>query len=302
MLSFKIITGDTRNDILHSLEKLSDMEYQCACEVIGELILDECDVEYAVTASFGCLLIRVFDMGRYLFLYPYELSDKADASSAISAVAEYAKREELPLVFVDVPGEELSRFCGFRHIDIDAEDSSCESYRVRVKTECELLSEIPRITRGRVTLNAISEADIGDYARLCRDKDLNKYWGYDYSEDVKSPTDAYFFESVAEEFARGVSMSMAIRTDGAFCGEAVIYAFDGRGSAEFGIRLLPEFHGKGLGVESAIATIEAAKEIGLITLRSKVLSQNLPSVAMLKRVADECTEENEYFQFTIYLN
>lgn len=302
MISFKIITEDTKYDILSQFENLSDIEYQYAAEVICGLSFDEYDVEYAVTIFEGCLLLRIFDMGRYLFPYPYELSDNADIMSAIKAVSEYAMREELSLVFVDVPGEDLSRFCGFRHMDIDADDAVADTYRVRIKTECELISEIPEITRGRVTLNAISESDVGDYAELCKDKNLNKYWGYDYSEDKSSPTDSSFFETATEEFARGVSMSMAIRTHGEFCGESVLYAFDGRGGAEFAIRLLPNFHGMGLGLESTIATIEAAKGMGLTVLRSKVFSENLPSVAMMKRVADQWIEDEGCLIFTIYLN
>jgi len=302
MISFKIITDETKKDILRQLENLSESEYESALEIVLSLSFDEDDVEYAISAIAGCLLVRVFDMGRYFFLYPYEISEDADVISAIDAVSEYAMREEIPLVFSDVPKDAVSSFFGFRHMDLDAEDECADSYRVRIKTECELVSEIPNVTRGRVTLNAISEEDVGEYARLCKDKNVNKYWGYDYSLDAIEPADEYFFDTACDEFARGISISMAIRTEDAFCGEAVIYAFDGKGAAEFAIRLLPEFHGRGLGVESVLAIADVAKSIGLTTLRSKIFSKNLPSVAMLKKVTDKWNTDGDTLIFTINLN
>ncbi len=302
MISFKTITEVTKDEVLRQFENLSNDEYNCVFDVINELSFELCDVEYAVSIFCGCLLIRIFDMGRYVFLYPYEISDNANLIYAIEAISEYAAREEIQLVFSDVPGEEISVFSGFRHMDVDAEDNEARSYRVKIKTECQLVDEIPEVTMGRVTLNAIAESDIGDYARLCKDENVNKYWGYDYSEDVASPKDAYFFEVAEQELARGVSMSMAIRSDGVFCGEAALYAFDGRGGAEFAIRLLPEFHGRGLGAESVLAAVAVARKIGLTTIHSKAFPENLPSVAMLKKVADECVEEDGILKFTIYLN
>ena len=300
MLSFKIIT---ENDFPKELlQNLSSGERQCATEIVDSLAYDGGDVEYAAAVFGRCLIFRIYDMGRYLFLFPYALSDGADVASAIEATSEYAMREEIPLVFSDVPAESLSVFRGFRHIDIDAEDANAETYRVRIKTECELISEIPEVSLGRVTLNAISAQDIADYAKLCKDENVNKYWGYDYSEDNPSPTDEYFFALAREELARGVSMSMAIRAQGEFCGEAVLYAFDGRGSAEFAIRLLPRFHGLGLGSEALLATCEIAKSVGLTVLRSKVFSKNISSVAMIKKVAQDCVEEGDFVIFTIYLN
>ena len=303
MISFSMITNENRENIISSLfDKLSFREKEMVTDIIRSFDFDDEDVEFAVAVFSGCLLVRVFDMGRYLFAFPYEVSENANVRSAIDAITEYAVREELELVFTDVPGESLSVLSGFRHMDIDAEDENAESYRVRIKNECSILTEIPGMERGRVTLNAISCSDIENYAMLCKDKNVNKYWGYDYSDDVASPSDSYFYEVMQEEFARGVSMSLAIRSDGSFCGEVVLYAFDGRGSAEFAIRLLPSYQGRGLGVESLLAAADIAKKIGLTTLRSKVFSKNLPSIAMLKKVADEWIVDGDSLIFTINLN
>lgn len=303
MISFQLLTQKNKESVISSLsEKLSPKEKEELHSIVSSFDTEDEDVEFALSWFSGCLLVRIFDMGRYLFVFPYEICRSAETELAIGAVSEYAMREEIPLIFTDVPAESLSVFAGFRHMDVDAEDEEGRAYRVRIKTECELLSEIPETTRGRVALNAICEEDIEDYARLCRDKSINKYWGYDYTEDESVPADAYFYDNASLEFARGVSVCMAIRFNGAFCGESVIYAFDGRGGAEFAIRLLPEYHGRGLGTESVMATVEAAKSMGLTVLYSKIFSENLPSVAMLKRVTDKWTESDGTHTFTIYLN
>jgi RimJ/RimL family protein N-acetyltransferase len=94
---------------------------------------------------------------------------------------------------------------------------------------------------------------------------------------------------------------MAVRLDGRFIGEAVLYAFDGRGSAEFGVRLLPEWHGKGLGTESVRAISLAARDMGLVRLSARIMKQNRPSVRMLEKVADSCEYGDSEAHFSIDL-
>ena len=303
MISFSVITNENKESVISSLsDVLTELELEELCDIIDSFDTEDEDVEFAVTFSCGCLLVRIFDTGRYLFAFPYQISADADVSDAILEISEYAVREEVPLTFTDVPCECLPLFRRFRHLNLDAEDEDGEIYRVRIKNECELLEKIPETTLGRVTLNAILEDDIEDYAKLCKDENVNKYWGYDYRKDVSAPKDSYFYENAALEFSRGVSMCMAIRTGGEFCGEAVIYAFDGRGAAEIAIRLLPGYQGMGLGKEAALAAISAAKKCGLCVLYSRIFSENLPSVALFKSVSDEWSEKDGVYTFTIYLN
>jgi len=311
MISFKPLCEDNIDALTNSLVAgLPEDSMQEVSEIVISLLAmsdaaaeDGYDLSYALTMSHGCLLVRVFDMGRYLFLYPFAVAEDASVQFAILAVAEYARREEIPLVFSDVPAEELSSFVGFRHMDIDSEDAECESYRITVKTECQLLDEIPEEVCGRVNLNAITEADMADYARLCKDEEINKYWGYDYSADVKNPTDDYFLSQAQLDFARGVALSLAIREGEceAFCGEAVIYAFDGRGGAEFAVRLLKEYQGRGLGRAAVLAVQALARKIGLVRLYARVKEENAPSLAMLCGVmpaVDELRDE-KYYEITL---
>jgi RimJ/RimL family protein N-acetyltransferase len=303
MISFKIINADNREEIIKELCSSIPGEAETVNEIIFGLDLDgDNDIEYGICLFLDCIILRIFDMGRYLFVFPYAVCEDADLRGAIDAVGEYAMREEISLTFCDVPCECLSLFSGYRHMDVDAEDEEGECYRVRIKRESDLIDEVPEAEHGRVKLNALSEADIADYAALCKDKNVNKYWGYDYSEDVHDPSDRYFYENAHLEFVSGASVSFAIKYEDRFIGEAIIYAFDGKGSAEFAIRLLPAFHGMGLGREGVRAICNAARKLGLIKLYSKVMKDNLPSVGMLKKVTDESDESNGFITFTIYLN
>ena len=302
MISFKIITDKNKNGVLMDFsELLSGEEYVELCDFVNSFDLSKQDLEIAISYFSGCALVRIFDMGRYFFLFPIKISRGADLVSAILSIGEYAMREEISLTFCDVSAEELPLFSGFRHIDIDADDAECASYRVRIKTECELIDKIPNITGGRVKLRELLPEDISLYAELCKDKNVNKYWGYDYEDDVTDPEDSYFFENAALEFSRGVAFSMAVCLDGEFAGECTIYAFDGRGGAEFSIRLLPKFHGHGIGSEATELLFEAARKVGLLKLFAKVSDKNAASVAMLSHFSKPafCEDGTVEFEFVL---
>lgn len=304
MISFKVLKEENTEAIICELSKdLTEEESETLSEIISSLdIEDDSDVEFAIATFAHSSIIRVFDLGRYLFLYPYELSDESDISAAINAACDYAVRQEIQIVFSDVPISELYRFSGYRHMDIDAEDADAESYRIKINTECSLCEKIPEVDGGRVKLNAIQKEDVAIYAKLCKDENVNKSWGYDYREDVCSPANEYFYESAAREFASGVAMSMAVRYDGNFAGEAIMYAFDGRGGAEFAIRLFPEYHGMGIGRQAVSLLLKAAESIGLIILRARVMRENTRSLAMMRSFSTEAeeTEDRFIFDFPLY--
>ena len=106
------------------------------------------DADVAISGAFGCLIVRIYDGGEYLFSYPYPLTESADESGAVEEVSLYALREGLPLVFIDVPRESLPiLLMGFRHADVDAEDETADTYRVTVKSECALIKKAPETNR-----------------------------------------------------------------------------------------------------------------------------------------------------------
>jgi len=301
MLSFKIISEENLKSLTREMAKelglsVSDEISEIICGVFQGC--DE-DSEVAVAASHGTLLFRIFDYGRYAFLFPYEVSSEADIKAAISDISKYAIREELSLLISDVPCESLGAFSGFLHMDLDAEDSAGESYSVRIKTECELLDDFPEIEYGRVKLNAITEADIELFAALSKSEEINRYWGYDYREDAPNPSDAYFYECAMSDFKRGVALSLAIRYEDKFAGEACIFAFDGRGGAEYAVRLLPEYLGVGLGREASLALFKLAESFGLQRLYAEILKENKPSVKMASSIMRLISHTEDRIKFVV---
>ena len=260
------------------------------------------DAEYAACVCHGCLLLRIFDYGRYYFAYPYEICESADAFSAVNSIVEYAMREELELVFTDVPAEVLGEFIpAFRHVDLDAEDSYSTAYRVRVKTECQLMSALPSFSSGELTVDALTEDDIPTYAELCSLPETNEFWGYDYREDCPSPDERYFFDTANSEFLSGRAFSLAVRWCGKLVGEIQFYGFDGRGLAQFAVRVLPQLWGRGIGKRAVSAAKEIAKDIGLTGLCAEVLRENVRSIGMFTGVAEISEETEDRVKFTIDL-
>ena len=78
-------------------------------------------------------------------------------------------------------------------------------------------------------------------------------------------------------------------------------AFDGMGGAEFAVRLLPAFRGKGLGGEATLAAMEAARHIGLVRLYAKIMKENTASIAMMRKISDTYSEDENHVIFTVEL-
>ena len=303
MLSFKVINeSDLAETLEYFAEKYGSTVFEELEEISKELLESAReDEEIAISYYSGTVLIRVLDMGRYSFLFPYEIEDGADVLGALNKIAEYAIAQEIDVAFSDVPADAIGLFSTFRHFDVDAEDSEGMTFRVRVKTECQLIDKIPEIGAGRVKLNALTKDDIPDYARLSKDENVNKYWGYDYKEDVELPSDEYFYDIAMRDFNRGICLSLAIRYDGEFVGEVILYSFDGRGGAEFAIRLLPEHFGKGISKCTLPLVFDLARRIGLVELLARVDSENEISRALVSRFMDEIREEKGRVYYTCKL-
>lgn len=300
MLSFKILTEEERDESLSLLSNsLPEADFEYLSEIIDSLIEEEGEV--ALAASDGCLLVRLFD-GEYKFICPIALSDGADGIRAIDSLRAYAVKEEIPLVLTDVPVEELGSVAGlFRHANIDAEDDDRQSYTVRVMSEAALLDAPISVELSDMLLDAITADDDRAYAELCKDKDTNKYWGYDYSLDMPNPTDAYFREENEREIRRGVLMSLAVRIGGKFAGEAALYSFDLLGGCECAIRLLPKYRGAGYATRALSALVDIARRMGLIKLYATVSVENIPSVRMTEKVFGSGEISGEIIKFSLKL-
>lgn len=294
MLSFNLLSDESFDEILDTVSPITG-DSEVTSDILGSFLnitAEGCEV--GVSAISGNLLIRIFDDGKYSFVYPIEIGEATDTDAALIALSEYAMREMIPFYLTDTPREEIGRLQAlFPHLEARAYDDDIDSFVVLIYSECDLIDEVPSATGEGIVLEPISESDVARYAVLCRSEAVNRYWGYDFREDNADATDEYFLSVAMDELSRGVALSLAIRecSGGELIGEAVIYGFDYRGGASFALRLLPEYQGRGLGSSTLSALIGVARDIGLKRLGTEIMLENIPSIRMtekqIKRLQDK---------------
>ena len=183
-------------------------------------------------------------------------------------------------------------------MNIDAEGSGdALSFRIRIMREIDLIDDVPTVCEGDISLTPLREGDIEDFARLSRDEDSLKYWGYDYREDNPDATDSWFYEIAEREFNTGSAITLAVRDGGNFVGECVLYGFFGDGSAEIAIRILPQYRGNGFGKSALRLGISFGEKIGLTSLRAYVFLENAHSVRMTESVMDKVADDGIRAEF-----
>ena len=174
-----------------------------------------------------------------------------------------------------------------------------EKFCFDVKNELEDLDEIPTLKTERLTLSAFTDKDREAYNTLCLDDERNKWWGYDYRTDWKGEDlDSYFLDVVREDFAKKRAINFAIRLDGKCIGEVLLYRFDGKGGAEEGCRIAPEYGGQGYGVEAFRAVAEWGlyqRHLGHVV--AKCFKENDASYKMLSSCMRKRGEDEKFFYF-----
>ena len=172
-------------------------------------------------------------------------------------------------------------------------------YCFDIRNELYDLSEIPTLRAERLTLSALTEADRTAYNALCLDDERNRWWGYDYRDDLKGElTENYFLDVARHDFAHKLAVNFAVRLDGKCIGEAVLYRFDSRGGAELGCRIAPEYAHNGYGTEA----FRTVAEWGLYRLRlrhvvAKCYKENLASYRMLVSCMRRTGEDETFYYF-----
>ena len=230
------------------------------------------------------LYARIYDGEKYVFPLPFMLSEDADAVTALTNLASYAVKEMIPLIITDVPREEIEFLCSvFPHIDAYTYEDDDDSFFIKVNNECDMLDEVPRTELDGITLDEICDSDKEVYAELCRNRELNRYWGYDVYADNPDGDADFYLNVVKREFNDGVAVTLAIREMGEFVGEATVYGFDYRGGASIAVRVLPGCHRRGIGSRAIRALIMLASDIGLKMLYAEILSENENSIKMTSK-------------------
>ncbi len=171
--------------------------------------------------------------------------------------------------------------------------------RVLARNELSALDAVPVLKTGRLTLDALREEDKEAYNRLCLDDARNRWWGYDYRDDLDGEwTEDYFLNVARADFQNKLAVNFAIRLDGALIGEAVLYRFDYKGGAELGCRILPEFAGNGYGGEAFRRAADwSLYHLGLCRLHAKCHHENTASKKMLESCMRPAGEDADFLYF-----
>lgn len=164
----------------------------------------------------------------------------------------------------------------------------------------ERVHEIPELKTDRLVLNAITEADIPAYNALVLDQDRNRWWGYDDLKELKEPFhERSFFDVVQQDWKDHNCINFAIRADGKFIGEAVLYNFDFRGGAEIGVRIDRAYDGLGYGSEAFRRVCDwALYQVHMVRIVAKCYHENEASFKMLSSYMrkDHSDETFAYFE------
>lgn len=171
-----------------------------------------------------------------------------------------------------------------------------------VGSQLDLLEEVPAIETQRLMLSALTDADRAAYNALCLDDERNRWWGYDYRDDLCGElTEDYFLEVARQDFAARNAANWALRLDGRCIGEAVLYNHDWRGGMELGCRIAPAYAGHGYGAEAFAAVAHwALYTLGLTRVVAKCFHENVASKKMLESCMRRCGEDERFIYYEKY--
>ncbi len=302
MISFEKISNESTGRLAKMLPELSEeafFELAMMCDSFLDLA-DEVD-DVAITAAHGCVLVRICDGGEYFFPFPFVLDEKTDPTEALRDLALYTRKESIRLRFTDLPRECLEIVTAiFPHVEARAYEDDEDSFVAVVLNEIDLMEECPEVSAGAVTLSPLTEKDKVDYAELCADRELNRYWGYDALADNPTADPDYFLAVARKEAEDGVALSLAVRVEGKLVGEAVLYNLDYRGSGEVGVRIARKHQRSGYGKAALRALIDLSGKIGLCSLYARVREENAPAIALVRsRMVERSRSEGVITYFTI---
>ncbi len=252
------------------------------------VLLDDEIIAVCCGEKFGDTMVIHIEkaLGEYSGVYQFLVSNFA---RTYAAECQYINRE-------DDAGSRGLRISKLQYHPIKIMDN----ISVNVGTELLRLTKIPTAETKNLTLGPLTEDDIPEYNRLCLDIRHNKYWGYDYREHISGePPYDYFYRGTIDDFEKKrLVLTLAVRRRGKFIGEAVINEFDMRGSANIGLRLLPEYTGRGYGKEAFAAAADLALyQIGLSSVTAYCFRENISSRRMLSSVMKADGEDEKYYYF-----
>ncbi len=183
----------------------------------------------------------------------------------------------------------------YRPIDIK------EKNLVLVKTLFDKIDSPIIVQAQNLVITDIARSDKDRYFDLYMNDELNKWWGYDYREDLgeEIPTPDYFFAFQQKLKDKKEEYALAVKKDGIMIGELVLHNFDYFGGVEIGFRFFKDCQGKGYATKSATALMEyAINVLGAKKLKTRCFKQNKPSYNLIKRLGfKQVREDNTHYYF-----
>ena len=260
----------------------------------------EFEVGYAYFA--GALIIRYYsDEAGYHFEAPIPISSSSDFELAYLEITEYCKLQRIPEVIIGVPVEpkELVLRGALNYSISEDEDGTLV---VEIYTECMIAEELPEYLSGDVYLGEFAASYADEYEKLVKNVNLNRYFGYNITDDLPNGNGEDFINLIRDDFDRSESITLAATVmsetgENVFVGEGTLYAFDGRGGASLSFRVLPEYHGRGFGKKIFAALFRIAQQIGVHTLFAEVMRENAPSLHILESYSAPVELDGEKYKF-----
>ncbi|MBO4252092.1 MAG: GNAT family N-acetyltransferase [Clostridia bacterium] len=176
-------------------------------------------------------------------------------------------------------------------------------YHIKAPLSYSLVAPFKEVKTERLTITDITADDKEVYAALYSDDELNRFYGYDYREDLgdNNPDGDYFFGFMQSLKDKKQEYSLAVRLSGEMIGEIVFYDFGYRKNAEIGFRFFKEYQGKGYAFESVKAAINHAFHRGIKVITCRHFKENVRSERLINKLGFIFTREDEthkYYELT----
>ncbi len=254
--------------------------YPLACEKISREY-EGCECDFALAS--GTVVAKIFDDGvGYMLTYPVPVCSDFSIEAALGEITDFCVREGIPEVITGVAACDLPTLLrGARHAELHALDERAESFVVEVKTALSMLDTDIDFEYEGLRLSTPSAELSDSYAALVRDREHSRYYGYEVTDDIGDASPPLMIAELRREMDAHITLTLFVTHGGRFIGEGVIYAADGRGSAEISFRVAREHTRRGFGRKILRALISLSEDIGLLRLMARVHRENAPSLSLL---------------------
>ena len=177
-----------------------------------------------------------------------------------------------------------------------------DKYLLIVENNLDLLTKIPDLVVNKsISIGELKENFKDDYAKLNLDDERNKFWGYDYRNDLKNGEKAdsdYFYNIVKSDFSNKTSFVFCLYYEGKLSGEIVAYNLKNDNSCEIGYRLFKEFEGKNIAYLSLLKVLDYLKNnVKLNYFSIKSYKENKKSLSLIERLNAQYLNSDEAFKY-----